>query len=36
MVVSAYYATGLNDDGRLTQYRYNAGLDATWYPLKDR
>ena len=34
-VVSAYYARAINDYGRLSQYRYNAGLDATWYPLKD-
>jgi hypothetical protein len=35
-VASAYYAFGINDYGRLSQYRYNAGGDATWYPRKDR
>jgi hypothetical protein len=35
-VLSAYYATGINDHGRQSQYRYNAGLDATWYPGKHR
>ena len=35
-VASAYYATGINDYARLSQYRYNAGLDVTWYPRKYR
>ena len=35
-VASAYYAIGLNDYARLTQYRYNAGIDITWYPRKYR
>jgi len=35
-VASAYYGIGLNDYARLTQYRYNAGVDITWYPRKDR
>ena len=34
--VSAYYAVGINDYGRLSQYRYNAGFDVTWFPLKYR
>jgi len=34
--VSVYYAQAINDYGRLSQYRYNAGLDATWYPLEAR
>jgi len=35
-VASAYYAAGLNDWARQTQYRRNVGLDVTWYPLKYR
>jgi hypothetical protein len=35
-VASAYYAAGINDYGRRSQYRYNAGFDFTWYPLKYR
>jgi hypothetical protein len=35
-VASAYYGIGLNDYARLTQYRYNAGIDITWYPRKYR
>jgi hypothetical protein len=35
-VASAYYGIGLNDYARLTQYRYNAGVDITWYPRKYR
>jgi hypothetical protein len=35
-VASAYCAIGMNDYARLTQYRYNAGLDVTWYLRKDR
>lgn len=35
-VASAYYATGINDYARLSQYRYNAGLDVTWYARKYR
>jgi hypothetical protein len=35
-VASAYYGIGLNDYARLTQYRYNAGIDVTWYPRKYR
>jgi hypothetical protein len=35
-VVSAYYSTAINEYGRQSQYRYNAGFDATWYPLKYR
>jgi len=35
-VVSAYYAAATNDYARLSQYRYNAGLDVTWYPRKYR
>ena len=35
-VASAYYGIGLNDYARLTQYRYNAGVDVTWYPRKYR
>ena len=35
-VGSAYYAFGINDYGRLSQYRYNAGLDVTWYPRSHR
>jgi hypothetical protein len=35
-VVSAYYAASTNDYARLSQYRYNAGLDVTWYPRKYR
>jgi hypothetical protein len=34
--VSAYYAVGINDYARLSQYRYNAGLDVTWFPRKHR
>jgi hypothetical protein len=29
---SGYYSIALNEWARLTQYRYNAGLDMTWYP----
>jgi hypothetical protein len=35
-VGSAYYAIGINDYGRRSQYRYNAGLDVTWYLRKYR
>jgi len=35
-VVSAYYGTAINDYGRLSQFRHNAGIDATWYPRKYR
>jgi len=35
-VASAYYAVGLNDYARRSQYRYNAGIDLTWYPRKYR
>jgi hypothetical protein len=35
-VASAYYAFAINDYGRLSQYRYNAGADVTWYPRKYR
>jgi len=35
-VASAYYGIGLNGYARLTQYRYNAGIDITWYPRKYR
>ena len=35
-VASAYYGIGLNDYARLTQYRYNPGVDITWYPRKYR
>jgi hypothetical protein len=35
-VASAYYGIGINDDARLTQYRYDAGVDVTWYPRKYR
>ena len=35
-VASADYGVGLNDYARLTQYRYNAGVDITWYPRKYR
>jgi hypothetical protein len=35
-VASAYYAVGINDYARLSQYRYNAGFDLTWFPRKDR
>jgi len=35
-VASAYYGIPLNDYARLTQYRYNAGVDVTWYPRKYR
>jgi len=35
-VASAYYAFGINDYGRLSQYRYNAGADLTWYPREHR
>jgi hypothetical protein len=35
-VASAYYGIGLNDYAQLTQYRYNAGVDITWYPRKYR
>jgi len=35
-VASAYYAFGINDYGRLSQYRYNAGADVTWYPREYR
>jgi hypothetical protein len=35
-VATAYYGIGLNDYARLTQYRYNAGIDITWYPRKYR
>jgi hypothetical protein len=35
-VASAYYGIGVNDYARLTQYRYNAGVDVTWYPRKYR
>ena len=35
-VASAYYAIAINDYARLTQYRYNAGVDVTWYPHKYR
>jgi hypothetical protein len=35
-VASAYYGIRLNDYARLTQYRYNAGIDITWYPRKYR
>jgi hypothetical protein len=34
--VAAYYAFGRNDYARLSQYRYNAGFDVTWYPWKYR
>jgi hypothetical protein len=34
--VSAYYALGTNDYGRLSQYRYNTGFDVTWFPRKYR
>jgi hypothetical protein len=32
--VSAYYAVGVNDYARLSQYRYDAGFDVTWFPRK--
>ena len=35
-VASAYYAVGINDYGRLSQYRYDAGVDVTWYMRKHR
>jgi hypothetical protein len=35
-VAFAYYAFGINDYGRLSQYRDNAGVDVTWYPRKYR
>jgi hypothetical protein len=35
-VVSAYYAAGVNDYARLSQYRYDAGFDVTWFPRKYR
>jgi hypothetical protein len=35
-VGSAYYAVGVNDYAQLTQYRYDAGVDVTWYPFKYR
>lgn len=35
-VASAYYAVGINDYAELSQYRYNAGFDLTWFPRKDR
>jgi len=35
-VASVYYALGINDYGRSSQYRYNAGVDLTWYPRKYR
>jgi hypothetical protein len=34
--VSAYYAVGTNDYGRLSQYRYSTGFDVTWFPRKYR
>jgi hypothetical protein len=34
--VSAYYAAGINEYARLSQYRYDAGFDVTWYPWKYR
>jgi hypothetical protein len=27
---------GLNNYARQSQYRYNVGLDLTWFPFKDR
>lgn len=35
-VASAYYAVGMNDYARRSQYGYDAGLDLTWYPRKYR
>jgi hypothetical protein len=35
-VGAAYYAIGVNDYARQSQYRYNAGIDVTWYPRKHR
>jgi len=35
-VGSAYYAVGVNDYARLSQYRDDAGVDVTWYPFKYR
>jgi hypothetical protein len=35
-VASAYYARGINDYARLSQYGYDTGLDITWYPRKHR
>jgi hypothetical protein len=33
-VATAYYAIGVNDYARQSQYRYNVGFDVTWYPSK--
>jgi hypothetical protein len=33
-VASAYFAVGVNDAARRTQYRDDAGIDVTWYPSK--
>jgi hypothetical protein len=35
-VVSGYYATGINDYDRLSQYRNNVGVGVTRYPLMHR
>ena len=36
LVGAAYYAFALNDWARRSQYRFNAGIDMTWFPLKHR
>ena len=36
LVGAAYYAFALNDYARASQYRFNAGIDMTWFPLKHR
>ena len=35
-VASAYYAIGVNEYARQSQYRYDAGIDVTWYPWPHR
>jgi carbonic anhydrase len=34
-VGAAYYAFGVNDYARRSQYRRDVGIDVTWFPLKD-
>jgi hypothetical protein len=29
-----HYAVGVNDYAQLTQYRYDAGVDVTWCPVR--
>jgi hypothetical protein len=35
-VGSGYYAVGVNDYAKQSQYRYDAGIDVTWFPWSSR